>query len=134
IIGQEHIGLRYFAFPWVGLYYALHQAVTGGPFALWCLNDIVFTLGTLVALILGWKLLPLRYSVFSLTMILFIFCEPSKQDGLLSLPRFLLVLFPIFILFAIWSKDRFIARWLFIPSIIFFVIHIAVFVLYGWVS
>jgi hypothetical protein len=131
-IGQARIGQRFLAFPWVGFITAIQLFISGGSVV--SLTDTVFTLVPLVALIMGWKLLPLHYRVYSLTTILFVLCEPSQKDGLLSVPRFLLVVFPIFILFAIWSKYRRILYYLMIPSVIFFVIHTMLLASYSWVA
>jgi hypothetical protein len=130
---QTRVWERFVALPWVGFIDAIQLVISGGPLA--GLTDAVFTLATLVALALGWKLLPQHYRLYCLTMILFVLCEPSLQEGLMSVPRFLLVLFPIYILFAMWSKDRRVACWLMIPSVIFFVVH-AVMLLasYRWVA
>lgn len=131
-IEQTRIWERSLAFPWVGFINAIQLVVSGG--SLVGLTDTVFTLVPLVALIMGWKLLPLHYRLYSLTMILVVLCEPSQKEGLMSVPRLLLVIFPIYILFAIWSKDRRIACYLMIPSVIFFIIHTMLLASYGWVA
>jgi hypothetical protein len=131
-IEHADIWKRSLAFPWVGFINAIQLVVSGG--SLVGLTDTVFTLVPLVALIIGWKLLPLHYRLYSLTMILFVLCEPSQKEGLMSVPRLLLVVFPLFILFAIWSKDRRIACYLMIPSVIFFIIHTMLLASYSWVA
>jgi len=126
---------RYLSFPWVGIFNAIRGIFTPGPFV-WQdnVNDLLFTLVPVVALILGWKQLPLHYSLFSLAMILFVLCGPSQYEPLLSVPRFLLVVFPIFILFALWSKDPRISWYLVIPGFtIFFIVNVIQFAIYGWV-
>ena len=131
-IEHADIWKRSLAFPWVGFINAIQLVVSGG--SLVGLTDTVFTLVPLVALIMGWKLLPLHYRLYSLTMILFVLCEPSQKEGLMSVPRILLVVFPLYILFAIWSKDRRIACYLMIPSVIFFIIHTMLLASYSWVA
>lgn len=131
-IEQTRIWRRSLAFPWVGLINAMQLVALGGP--LICLRDTVFTLVPLVALIMGWKSIHLHYRLYSLVMVLFVLCEPNQQDGLLSVPRFCVVIFPIFILFAIWSKYRRVACYLAIPSVIFFIIHTMLFASYNWIA
>lgn len=131
-IEQTLVWQRSLAFPWVGFINAIQLFVAGGSVA--GLTDTVFTLVPLVALIIGWKLLPLHYRLYSLMTILCVLCEPSQKEGLLSVPRLLLVVFPIFILFAIWSKYRRVVYYLMIPCVIFFVIHTMLLASYSWVA
>jgi hypothetical protein len=131
---EAHYWQRSLAFPWVGFFNVIHEIATAGPLTQLCLNDAIFTLWPLIALIMGWKLLPLHYSLFSLTMMLFVLCEPSQYEGLLSVPRLLLVVFPIFILFALWSQYPRIAWFFLAPSMIFFAIYIMQFAVYWWVA
>src|SRR5258705_4847504 len=48
---------------------------------------------------------------------------PEHSQWGTSVPCCFLVVFPIFILFAIWSKARFIAWHLLIHSVVFFAVH-----------
>jgi hypothetical protein len=133
-VEEAYYWQRSLAFPWVGFFYVLREIVTAGPLAQWCLNDAVFTLWPLVSLIMGWKLLPLEYRLFSAVMILFALCEPSRYEGLLSVPRFMIVIFPIFILFALWSQHPRVTWYFMIPSVIFFAVHVMQFAVYWWVA
>ena len=76
---ETHYWQRSLDFPWVGFLNVMHEIVTAGPLTQLCLNDTIFTLWPLGSLIMGWKLLPLHYSLFSLAMILFMLCEPSRM-------------------------------------------------------
>ena len=96
--------------------------------------DVTFTFVPLVVLVMGWKRLPLHYSLFSVAMVLFVLCQPCKFEGLMSVPRYLLVIFPIFLIFALWSKSNRLTWQLVIPFIFFFVINIVQFATYNWVA
>src|SRR5256886_1536994 len=125
---------RSLSFPWVGFFIAIRGIMIMGPLGGSGVTDIFFTLVPLVALILGWKELPVHHCLFSLALILFVLSAPCHYQGLMSVPRYMLEMFPIFILFALWGKDR-IVFWLLLgPSVIFFLAYIIVFVIYGWVA
>jgi hypothetical protein len=125
---------HYTALPWTGTLSALQEIVRQGPFYVSDISDVLFTLLPVVALIIGWKLLPLDYSLFSLVLMLFVLCEPRQQEPLLAVPRLLLVAFPIYILFAIWSQNRRTAWHLILFCLLFFVIHIVQYAIYSWAT
>jgi len=125
---------HYTALPWVGMFNAIQEIVKQGPYYVEDTSDVLLTLVPIVALIVGWKQLPLHYSLFSLMMILFVLCEPRQEEPLLSVPRYLLVAFPIFILFALWSKNRRVAWHLMVPSILLFITHITQYAVYSWAT
>jgi len=122
---------RHTSFPWVGILNAIQGIITQGPYYVGDTSDLLLTLIPLVALIVGWKQLPLHYSLFSLMMMLFVLCEPHQYEPLLSVPRYLLAAFPIFILFALWSKNRRVAWHLMIPSLLLFITHITQYAIYS---
>ena len=122
---------RHTSFPWVGILNAIQGIITQGPYYVGDTSDLLLTLIPLVALIVGWKQLPLHYSLFSLMMMLFVLCEPHQYEPLLSVPRYLLVAFPIFILFALWSKNRRVAWHLMVPFLLLFITHITQYAIYS---
>lgn len=64
--------------------------------------DIAATIGFLVILAFGYKKIPKSWWVFSLLVIL----TPASTGTLTSMPRYVLSAFPVFILLAIYLKDR----------------------------
>lgn len=123
---------HYTALPWVGMFNAIQEIVRQGPSYVSDTSDVILTLIPILALIIGWKLLPLDYSLFSLTMILFVLCEPRQEEPLLSVPRYLLAVFPIFILFGIWSQNRRTFWHLMIPCLLLFITHVIQYAVYSW--
>jgi hypothetical protein len=100
-------------------------------------TDIIFTLMALVVLILGWKSLPWHYRLFALAMFIFSLCYPSSaklETPLLAAPRYLLVIFPIYMLFGLWSKRRHFDRIYGAISLAFFTLNILLFVTHSWVA
>jgi len=133
-IEETLVWQRSLSFPWMGFFIAMRGIMIMGPLAGSGVTDIFFTVVPLVALILGWKQLPVHYCLFALALMLFVLSVPCHYQGLMSVPRFMLEVFPTFILFALWGKDRFFFWLLLVFSVIFFIANIVVFAIYGWVS
>jgi Gpi18-like mannosyltransferase len=72
------------------------------------LMSILFVLIPIVALVLGWRRLPLHYNIFALAIMLFSLSFPLKavvdMNTLASQPRYMMSAFPLFVIFAIWGK------------------------------
>ena len=97
--------------------------------------DIVFSLVPFAILIMGWKRLPLHYALFALAMMLFNVSFPQGViEPLTSVPRYMSVIFPIFIILAGWGKRPYLDRFITICSISFFVLNVLIFVLGPWVA
>jgi hypothetical protein len=125
---------HYTAFPWVGMFNAIQEIARQGPYYVSDTSDVILTIIPILALIIGWKRLSLDYSLFSLMMILFVLCEPRQEEPLLSVPRYLLAAFPIFILFGIWSQNRRTFWHLMIPCLLLFVTHVIQYAIYSWAT
>ena len=125
---------RYTAFPWVGTFDAIEAIKSGRVFYKRDITDLAFTFVPLAVLIGGWKRLPLDYSLFSVAMALFVLCQPCRFEALMSVPRYLLVAFPIILIFAFWRKNNYITWQLVIPSILLFIANIIQFTTYNWVA
>ncbi len=94
---------RHFAMPWVSIINAfgkIAHAVTAQTVANQ-LNELVFTALMLAVLIGGWKRLRPSYIAYMGLSIL----VPMSTSSLMSMPRFALVLFPMFAILARWG-DR----------------------------
>jgi hypothetical protein len=97
---QSHWG-RHLALPWASVSHAFklithaHAAQTITNNAL----EVSFTALMLGVLVAGaWRLRP-SYSVYMALSIL----VPMSTSSLMSMPRFALVLFPMFVMFALWG-------------------------------
>jgi hypothetical protein len=60
--------------------------------------------GILIAI--GARLLPLAYTLFALAVVLLPLFGPTRLKPLMSMPRFILAAFPIFIVMALVSDRR----------------------------
>lgn len=125
---------HYTSFPWTGIFSAIQEIVVQGPYYVSDTSDVILTLIPLAALIIGWKRLPLHYSLFSLTLMLFVLCEPREYEPLLSVPRYFLMAFPVFILLSLWSQNRRIAWYLIIPWVLLFILHVTQYAIYSWAT
>jgi hypothetical protein len=61
--------------------------------------EISFTALMIGVLVAGWRRLRLSYAVYMALSIL----VPMSTSSLMSMPRFALVLFPMFVVFALWG-------------------------------
>ncbi|HET6275449.1 MAG TPA: mannosyltransferase family protein [Candidatus Cybelea sp.] len=94
---------RHLAPPWVSLVNAFGKVIHG-PGAQLVANqslEIAFTLLMIAVLVVGWHALRPSYLAYMALSIL----VPMSTSNLMSMPRFALVLFPMFVILARWG-DR----------------------------
>lgn len=101
---------RNFTWIWMTIRYIVKLLFT---YPLFSLNnvrnllDFAFTTFPIVALVWAWKRLPLHYSLYALAVIIFSLSFPlGTINPLTSQERYLIVLFPLFVIFALWGKNR----------------------------
>jgi hypothetical protein len=128
---------RSLTFPLLSIFSAFGALFQTPRTDLFLLNlvDIVFVFVFLAALVIGWKRIPLQYAVFGLAVALFSISYPQGVvEPLTAAPRYMLVVFPFFLILGIWGK-RFFANWLItICSLVLFTINIIFFVNHYWVA
>ncbi len=100
------------------------------------LQDLLFTLLPIVVLIWGWRRLPLHYTLYSLAMLLFsLSTMVSYPNPLMSIPRYLMVIFPVFMLCGLEYKKRPLFRCVVrIAFPLLLVANIGLFVVGRWVA
>jgi hypothetical protein len=127
---------RQLDFPWAGVLNALRSFFVYPSNFEENFTDLIFTLFSFILLILYWKRLPLHYSLFSLAMIIFSLDYPIQGVNypLSSAPRYLMVIFPLSILFAFCCKKPRIRDLLMGLSLALFTIYALLFVCHGWVA
>ena len=93
---------RHFAMPWVSVANAFHKALhaTRGQVVANQLLEIAFTFLMIAVLIGGWHRLRPSYIAYMALSIL----VPMSTSNLMSMPRFALVLFPMFAILARWGE------------------------------
>lgn len=103
---QDDYG-RHLAWPWQGLWQGIMALLFVQPFGAanqaHLLLDMGATLGFLLLMVLGWRKLPVSYSLWTGILFLYILLDPAmeKPDILLSNQRFVLEMFPAFITLAL---------------------------------
>lgn len=99
---------RYFAWIWTTYYHVLKTLLTYPLFSLDFaknLIDIAFTTAPIVVLVIGWKRLPLHYSLFAGAAILFSLSLPQATiNPMASQPRYMMSIFPLIVVLAFWGK------------------------------
>ncbi len=96
--------------------------------------ELVVTVLFFVLALVGLKLLPLYQTVWVLPALLIPLLQPSEVHALMSMPRFVLVLFPLFIVLARLLRPRALRIPWFIVSVTLLVLLTVQFTLWYWVS
>jgi len=93
---------RQLAPPWTSIYNSVHKAITahGPQTTVGQIQELVFTGLMIAVLIAGYRQLRPSYIAYMALSILVPLCTSS----LMSMPRFALVLFPMFVVFALWGR------------------------------
>ncbi|MEZ4533105.1 MAG: mannosyltransferase family protein [Thermomicrobiales bacterium] len=96
--------------------------------------ELILTVFFLVLIVIGFKVLPLYQSLYLAPGILIPLFQPSSVHPLMSIPRFGLVLFPLFIVMAILFRRRIVYLPLAIVSTLLLVWFTLQFSTWYWVS
>ena len=99
---------RHLSWPWQGIQASL-QLMVDPRSNVWTITqnllDTLFTILPLTVLFIGWRRIPLHYTLFSLALAFIALSFPIYYiEPLTSLPRYMLVAFPVTILCALWGK------------------------------
>lgn len=128
---------RHFTFPWSGIVSSLGAVfVTPGFGSSYLQNllDLSFTLIPLIALALGWRHIPLHYALFALGLALFTLSFPQSAEPLASQPRYMLALFPVAALFALWGKHPRFDQLILAFSLPLLAVNTVLFIGHSWVA
>jgi hypothetical protein len=126
-------------FPLLTIWLALQSFPRETLFVLQVENflNLTASLFPFALLLRGWRSLPLHYILFATGIALFALSFPTiiaQNEPLLSLPRYMMILFPITLLLARWGKNpRFDAIYRFL-TLLAFVCGVALFVSNVWVA
>jgi hypothetical protein len=135
---EADIWHRHFALPWVGFTSTIQLLFSHTLTPLTMSKnviDLVLTLAFLITLALGWRRLPLHYSLFALAMALFVLCVPeSIFEPLASMPRFFMVIFPITVIFASWGKQSRFDQFYLALALPLFAMNVILFISHMWVA
>jgi len=122
-----------FVFPWDNIRAAVSLLASGSGSIVDALNLIV-TLGLIVIMFAIWKKLPFEYTLYSILMVLAPMLRMTTTQPLVSLTRYALVVFPVFIVLGIWGKNPWVNRVILYTSALLQLYLSAQFFLWGWVA
>jgi hypothetical protein len=106
-------GVRWLVLHGVGAVFSGPHTVSGGLQSDVIANPLEFLalLTAVVLVVVCWRKLPAAYTVYGLAALLFPLLYPTTARPLDSLPRFLAVVFPLFIALAAGVVERPVWRW-----------------------
>ncbi len=134
-VQEGAIWRRQFTLPWNTFILAIQAISLPPPIRFQNILDLTLLLIFLSTLALGWKRLPWHYRLFALGLVLFSLCLPAHTiEPLESQPRFMLSIFPITVIFALWSKKPRFYRVYMALSLLLFVMNIIFFVGDIWIA
>ena len=128
---------RHLTIPLVTIFMAFQALFHSATTDLFLLNllDIVSVFVALALLLAGWKYLPLHYSLFALALILFNISYPQGViEPLTAAPRYMVIVFPMYIVLAIWGKQPRIDRIIVACLLPIFTINTVLFISHFWVA
>ena len=96
--------------------------------------NLVFFLFAFVVALLAFRRIRLSLAAFALLMLLFPIFAPVPRTPLISLPRYMLPVFPLFMVLAIWGQNARVDRFLSYPALAFLGIFTVRFATWYWVA
>ena len=122
-----------FVLPWDNIFAAISLLASGRGSIVDALNLIV-TLGLIAMMFAVWKKLPLEYTLYSLSMLVAPMFRMTTTQPLVSMTRYALVIFPVFIVLGIWGRNQWVNRAVIYTSVLLQLYLSAQFILWGWVA
>ena len=120
-------------FPWESLARAGHTLLAGRS-ALADVLDLIFVCFFTFLTVIACRRLPRIYGIYMATTILFLLSRTNAIHPLLGMSRFVLSLFPAFILLAIAGQNSLTNRLIVYLSVMLLVYLTGQFVMWGWVG
>lgn len=102
---------RHITWPWIGIFLAIKRIAQGTPLqpsAILSMIDLVFALSSIVLWVYGWiKKLPIDWLLYWGILLLIDISAPSihGESPLLSMSRLVLILFPMYVVLGMISKN-----------------------------
>ncbi|HEV2237575.1 MAG TPA: hypothetical protein VGR57_13005 [Ktedonobacterales bacterium] len=101
---------RHLDWPWYGVIRTVQSfGHTISPVEFGAARDLLFTALWIVCCVAMTRRLPLAYAAFAWACLALVLCMPQHAllgQELVSLPRYMLVCFPVFWLLAIWGRQK----------------------------
>ncbi|HTX90516.1 MAG TPA: mannosyltransferase family protein [Anaerolineales bacterium] len=98
------------------------------------LIELAFTILFIVLTVLIWKKLPRLYGIYAVTLMLFFLIRFGSPQPLVSMGRYVLEVFPAFLLLADWGRRPWVNRLVLYLSVLGLLFFSAQFAIWGWVG
>jgi hypothetical protein len=121
------------AFPGLNIIEAINR-ILQGQLVEENLFELTFTLFFIILTIAIWKKLPRLYGVYSVTMMLFFLTRFGSPQPLVSMTRYVLEIFPAFLVLTTWGSRPWINRLILYTSWLGLLFFSAQFAIWGWVG
>jgi len=132
-IAAQNLRGGYLTFPFINILETVRRISIGqmvGENSL----ELFFTLAFIIFTILIWKKLPRIYGLYAASLMLFFLMRMGSPQPLVSMVRYTLEIFPIFLLFAGWGERPAIHRLILYLSWVGLLFFTAQFAMWGWVG
>jgi hypothetical protein len=96
--------------------------------------ELFFTVIFIILTIYVWKKLPHIYGVYSIILMLLFVSRFGNPQPLVSMARYVLEIFPVFLLLAVWGRKAWINRLILYLSVLGLLFLSAQFAIWGWVG
>jgi hypothetical protein len=96
--------------------------------------ELTFSLLFILLTIFVWKKLPRLYGVFSATLLLLFLARVGSPQPLVSMERYVLEIFPAFLVLASWGRHTWVNRLILYSSWLGLLFFSAQFAIWGWVG
>jgi hypothetical protein len=128
--GQLH---AQFVWPWQNLGASVALVASGGASAIDLLN-LAATLVLVAMAVAVWRRLPREYGLYSVAMLLAPLVRMTTTQPLVSMVRYALALFPVFVMLGVWGRNAWVNRAVLYLSLPLQLFLSAQFFLWGWVG
>ncbi len=96
--------------------------------------NLIMTFVFLAMTITSFRALPLTYSLYMVLTILVLLLRRTTAQPLVSMSRYVLTLFPAFIIWGRWGENPWVNRLIVYPSIALLIYLCGQFAIWGWVA
>ena len=96
--------------------------------------ELTFTILFIVLAVFIWKKLPRIYGIYSVTLMLLFLARIGSPQPLVSMARYVVEIFPAFLVFAIWGRKPWPNRIILYLSWLGLLFFSAQFAIWGWVG
>lgn len=119
--------------PWQTYWYAIQTLLSGHSTFIDVLNWVIVTL-FIILLIVGWRKIPIEYSLYTVFSLLVILIRIVETQPLISMSRYALTLFPAFYTLGLFGDNPLARRFIVYLFILLNLYLSAQFFSWGWVA